>query len=98
MFYSWFLYSFSSTLAKTKAFQITNLENKIESLENLQKHSFSDDQSKLLASLKDEYNTLVISKAEFIWHRTRQKYYFEAERPSHLLTLMLKECETKAHI
>ncbi len=38
------------------------------------------------------------SKAEFILHRTRQKYYFESERPSHLLALRLKECESKAYI
>ncbi len=31
-------------------------------------------------------------------HRTRQKYYFESERPSHLLALRLKECESKAYI
>ncbi len=93
-----FCISFSSTLAKTKALQITNLENRIESLENLQKHSFSDDQSTMLASLNDEYNTMALSKAELILHITRQKYYFESERPSHLLALMLKECETKAHI
>ncbi len=29
---------------------------------------------------------------------TRQKYYFESERPSHLLALRLKECESKAYI
>ncbi len=35
---------------------------------------------------------------EFILHRTKQKYYFESERPSHLLALRLKECESKAYI
>ncbi len=33
-----------------------------------------------------------------ILHRARQKYYFESERPSHLLALRLKECESKAYI
>ncbi len=37
-------------------------------------------------------------KVEFILHRTRQKYYFESERPSHLLALRLKECDSKAYI
>ncbi len=27
-----------------------------------------------------------------------KKYYFESERPSHLLALRLKECESKAYI
>lgn len=93
-----FCISFSSNLSKSKAHKISDLENKIESLQNLQKHSMSDDQSSLLASLKEEYNAIAISKSEFILHRTRQKYYFESERPSHLLALMLKDCETKAHI
>ncbi len=39
-----------------------------------------------------------LAKAEFILHRTRQKYYFKSERPSHLLALRLKECESKAYI
>ncbi len=33
-----------------------------------------------------------------LFYRTRQKYYFESERPSHLLALRLKECESKAYI
>ncbi len=37
-------------------------------------------------------------KVEFILHRTRQKYHFESERPSHLLALRLKECESKVYI
>ncbi|KAJ8347214.1 hypothetical protein SKAU_G00286150 [Synaphobranchus kaupii] len=35
---------------------------------------------------------------EFIFHRTRQRYYFDAERPSRLLALRLKENESKASI
>ncbi len=48
--------------------------------------------------LKEEYDLLSHSKAEFILHRTRKKYYLESERPSHLLALRLKECESKAYI
>ncbi len=88
-----FCISFSSTLAKAKTHQFTQLENKIQSLQNLQKQ-----QATQLSSLKEEYDLLSHSKAEFILHRTRQKYYFESERPSHLLALRLKECKSKAYI
>ncbi len=92
-----FCISFSSTLAKAKTHQFTQLENKIQSLQNLHKQCFTEQQATQLSSLKEEY-LLSHSKAEFILHRTRQKYYFESERPSHLLALRLKECESKAYI
>ncbi len=62
----------------------------IQSLQNLQKRHFTEQQATQLSSLKDEYDLLSHSKAEFILHRTKQKYYFESERPSHLLALRLK--------
>ncbi len=88
----------SSTLAKAQTHQFTQLENKIQSLQNLQKQCFTEQQATQLSSLKEEYDLLSHSKAEFILHRTRQKYYFESERPSHLLARRLKECESKAYI
>ncbi len=60
-----FCISFSSTLAKAK-------ENKIQSLQNLQKQHFTEQQATQLSSLKEEYDLLSHSKAEFILHRTRQ--------------------------
>ncbi len=69
-----FCISFSSTLAKGKTHQFTQLENKIQSLQNLQKQHFTEQQATQLSSLK-EYDLLSHSKAEFILHRTRQKYY-----------------------
>ncbi len=93
-----FCISFSSTLAKAKTHQFTQLENKIQSLQNLQKQHFTEQQATQLSSLKEEYDLLSHSKVEFILHRTRQKYYFQSERPSHLLALRLKECESKAYI
>ncbi len=92
-----FYISFSSTLTKAKTHQFTQLENKIQSLQNLQKQHFTEQQATQLSSLKEEYDLLSHSKAEFILHRTRQKYYFESEA-SHLLALRLKECESKAYI
>ncbi len=82
-----FCISFSSTLAKAKTHQFTQLEDKIQSLQNLQKQRFTEQQATQLSSLKEEYDLLSHSKAEFILHRSRQKYYFESERPSHLLAI-----------
>ncbi len=67
-----FCISFSSTLAKAKTHQFTQLENKIQSLQNLQKQHFTEQQATQLSSLKEEYDLLSHSKAEFILHRTRQ--------------------------
>lgn len=91
-----FCISFSSALAKAKTLQFTQLFTRL--LQNLQKLHFSNQQATRLSSLKEEYDLLSQSKAEFISHRTRQKYYFESERPSHLLALRLRECESKAFI
>ncbi len=85
-------------LPKRELTSFTQLENKIQSLQNLQKQHFTEQQATQLSSLKEEYDLLSHSKAEFILHRTRQKYYLESERPSHLLALRLKECESKAYI
>ncbi len=85
-------------LPKRELTSFTQLENKIQSLQNLQKQHFTEQQATQLSSLKEEYDLLSHSKAEFILHRTRQKYYFASERPSHLLALRLKECESKAYI
>lgn len=75
-----FCIAFFSTLAKAKICQITQLKNKIQSLQNLQKQHFTDQRAIQLSSLNEEYELLSQSKAEFILHRTRQKYYFELER------------------
>ncbi len=71
-----FCISFSSTLAKAKIHQFTQLENKIQSLQNLQKQHFTEQQATQLSSLKEEYDLLSHSKVEFILHRTRQKILF----------------------
>ncbi len=88
----------SLLLLPKRKHQFTQLENKIQTLQNLQKQNFTEQQATQLSSLKEEFDLLSHSKAEFILHRTRQKYYFESERPSHLLALRLKECESKAYI
>ncbi len=50
--------SFSSTLTKARTHQFTQLENKIQSLQNLQKQHFTEQQATQLSSLKEEYDLL----------------------------------------
>ncbi len=54
-----FCISFSSTLAKTKTHQYTQLENKIKTLQNLQKQSFKSNQIKSLLSHHHSTSALV---------------------------------------
>ncbi len=61
-----FCISFSSALAKAKTCQFTQLENKTQLLQNLQKQTFFDQQATRLSSLKEVYDLLSQSKAEFI--------------------------------
>ncbi len=51
-----FCISFSSTLAKAKTHQFTQLENKIQTLQNLQKQHFTEQQATQLSTLKEEYD------------------------------------------
>ncbi len=44
------VYLFSSTLAKARTHQFTQLENKIQSLQNLQKQHFTEQQATQLSS------------------------------------------------
>lgn len=59
---------------------------------------FFENKDLSLSSLCGEYNRLSISKASFIVHRTRQKYYYQGDRPSRLLILRLKENKFKSCI
>ncbi len=54
-----FCKSFSSTLAKVKIHQFTQLENKIQSLQNLQKQRFTEQHS-ALSSFKGRIFTLTL--------------------------------------
>ncbi len=72
MCYTRFLYIFLFYSRQARTHQFTQLENKIQSLQNLQKQHFTEQQATQLSSLKEEYDLLSHSKAEFILHRTRQ--------------------------
>ncbi len=62
-----FCISFSSTLAKARTHQFTQLENKIQSLQNLQKQHFTEQQATQLSSLK---------KNMIYFHTQRQNLFY----------------------
>ena len=90
--------SFASDLAKKHRDHFGKLELEISVLEAAQAQQPTSEQAARLAALRGEYHGLVLTRAEFIVHRTRQTYYLDAERPGRLLALRLKECESKASI
>lgn len=90
--------AFSSKAKRLKNKLFDYLEQEIRSLEHQQTQSFSEEAAQNLSLLKKEYNSLSMSKAEFIIHRTKQNYYFPSDRTSHLVALRLKETESKANI
>lgn len=89
---------FSSKLQKERNKQLNEIEKRIEQIEKDQTTTSLVTNTSLLTALRGEYKNLSIEKAEFLIHRTQQKYYFEGDRPSRLLALRLKQCESKAFI
>ncbi|MBN3310294.1 NANO1 protein, partial [Amia calva] len=77
--------AFSSHLHISRNKQITTLETQIQNLEKEQKQAFSDARAKQLNILKTEFKDLTLSRAEFLIHCSKQKYYYFGERPSRLL-------------
>lgn len=93
-----FCIAYSSRLKSQNAERMSQLESEIKTLEKQQSESFSENVDISLSALRGEYNRHSSSKASFIVHRTRQKYYYQGDRPSHFLALRLKEIESKSCI
>ncbi len=49
-------------------------------------------------AVRSKLNSLLRSRAEFLIQRSRQNYYFQGSRPSHLLALRLRNSEKFANI
>lgn len=43
--------------------------------------------------MRKEINNILKRKSEFQIHRTRQRYYFQGARPSHLLAMRIRTCD-----
>ncbi|KAL2081000.1 hypothetical protein ACEWY4_022853 [Coilia grayii] len=89
---------FSSKLKSERNNRLNDIEKQIEQIEANQAKGSQGINTSILTALRGEYKSLSIEKAEFLIHRTQQRYYFEGDRPSRLLALRLKQCESKAMI
>lgn len=90
--------AYSSKAKSLKNKRFSELEREVRELEHQQAQSYTEEACQKLLVLKKEYNSLSMSRAEFIIHKTKQKYYFHSGRTSRLLALKLNETESKANI
>ncbi len=81
--YEGFCISFSSTLAKAKTHQFTQLENKIQSLQNLQKQHFTEQQATQLSSLKEEYDYFHTQRQNLFYIGLDKIFILNQRGPSH---------------
>lgn len=85
-------------MKKVRNLKIKELEEKCLCLERALKRKYSKRVSDELQVVRQELNDLLRRRAEFIIHRTRKNYYWNGSKPSRLLALKLKQCESKASI
>ena len=90
--------AYASSINKTRLQSISILENKLVALEQTNQLSPSENTTLQINLVKRELNLLLRTRAEFLIHRSRQNYYFNGSRPSHLLALKLRSGEKFANI
>ena len=89
---------FSTYLHKTKLKKISTLEKQCYILEKDLKKGYTEAKESDLKIEQAELNNLIRSRAEYMIHITKHKYYAEGRRPSRLLALTLKHQEAKMNI
>lgn len=55
--------------------------------------NFTDQIALKRSLVKKEINNILKRKSEFLIHRTRQRYYFQGARPSHLLAMRIRSSD-----
>ncbi len=76
-----------STLRNVRSARLDKLEAQFAALDASLQNNFSESTGEVI---RKEINSLLKHHAEFMIKRTRQNYYFNSARPSHLLALRLK--------
>ena len=74
------------------------LELKYATLDATLQHNFNDHAAQQKEMIKKEINSLLKRRSEFLMHKTRQTYYFNSSKPSHLLAMKLRKDEHFADI
>ncbi len=62
------------------------------------KETFTEQKSRILGNLRSDCKAILLKRAAFLIHRTKQNYYFNGERPTRLLALRLKHNDAMSSI
>lgn len=89
---------YASTRNKERAAKLEALELKYSTLDAALQHNFSTYTALQKELTKKEINALLKRRSEFLMHKTRQTYYFNSSKPSHLLAMKLRTDEHFADI
>lgn len=84
---------FCSNAQKEKSHQLRTLEAKFKRLDTALQCNFSEQVALERSLVRKEINNILKRKSEFQIHRTRQRYYFQGARPSHLLAMRIRTCD-----
>ncbi len=90
--------SYASFLRKSRHKKIVELESQLQNLTRDNQRCFSDNTLSKIMAVRSKLNSFLRSRAEFLTQRSRQNYYFQGSRPSHLLALRLRNSEKFANI
>uniref|UniRef100_A0A3Q1BIE9 exodeoxyribonuclease III n=1 Tax=Amphiprion ocellaris TaxID=80972 RepID=A0A3Q1BIE9_AMPOC len=89
---------YTSTRNKERKAKLEALESEYATLDAALQHSFNDNTAVQKELVKKEINSLLRHRSEFLMHKTRQNYYFNSSKPSHLLAMKLRTEEHFADI
>ena len=89
---------YASTRNKERSAKLEALELKYATLDATLQHNFNDHAAQQKEMIKKEINSLLKRRSEFLMHKTRQTYYFNSSKPSHLLAMKLRKDEHFADI
>lgn len=81
---------YCSNKRKIESLHLTDLETEFSRLDSLLQTNFSDSLELKRSLVKKEINDILKQKSEFLIHRSRQRYYFQGARPSHLLAMRIR--------
>ncbi|KAJ0011600.1 hypothetical protein NQD34_012575 [Periophthalmus magnuspinnatus] len=84
---------YASYVKRSRTSRLHVLQSKLKVFDNLLQQCYDDDIALQLDLIKKEINNILKHRAEFLIHKTRQHYYFNGARPSHLLALRLRTDE-----
>ncbi len=89
---------FASNLRKARTAKLQALEADLARIDAVLQSNYSQQIESQREVVKKEINNILKQESEFLIHRTRQRYYFQGSRPSHLLASKIRTNEHFADI